>query len=70
MSFATVVLWVGVVLITQLTPLMLGQLGGAVTFWVFMVNAFLLIVFTWKVIPETRQKSLEEIEQSWRRIKA
>ena len=70
MSFATVVLWVGVVLITQLTPLMLGQLGGAVTFWVFMVNAFLLILFTWKVIPETRQKSLEEIEQSWRRIKA
>ena len=65
MSFATVVLWVGVVLITQLTPLMLGNLGGAVTFWIFMFNAIILFIFTWKVIPETRQKTLEEIEQSW-----
>src|SRR5258706_5077314 len=32
MSFATVVLWIGVVLITQLTPVMLGSLGGAFTF--------------------------------------
>lgn len=65
MSFATVVLWIGVVLITQLTPLMLGNLGGAVTFWIFMFNAIILFIFTWKVIPETRQKTLEEIEQSW-----
>lgn len=65
MSFATVVLWIGVVLITQLTPLMLGYLGGAVTFWIFMFNAIILFIFTWKVIPETRQKTLEEIEQSW-----
>ena len=69
MSFATVVLWIGVVLITQLTPLMLGQLGGAITFWIFMINTIFLLVFTWKVIPETRQKSLEEIEQSWKKIK-
>ncbi|HRH50877.1 MAG TPA: sugar porter family MFS transporter [Panacibacter sp.] len=65
MSFSTVVLWIGVVLITQLTPLMLGNLGGAVTFWIFMFNAIILFIFTWKVIPETRQKTLEEIEQSW-----
>lgn len=67
MSFATLILWIGVVLITQLTPVMLEKLGGAVTFWIFMVNAVILLVFTSKMIPETRQRTLEEIEQSWKR---
>ncbi|HEY2727627.1 MAG TPA: MFS transporter, partial [Parafilimonas sp.] len=66
-SFATVVLWIGVVLITQLTPVMLGSLGGAFTFWIFMINAIILIIFTWKIIPETKQRTLEEIEQSWKK---
>lgn len=65
MSFATVVLWVGVLLITQLTPVMLEKLGGAKTFLLFMVNAVILLVFTWKKIPETRQRTLEDIEKSW-----
>jgi len=65
MSFATVVLWVGVLLITQLTPVMLEKLGGAKTFLLFMVNAIILLLFTWKRIPETRQRTLEDIERSW-----
>ncbi|HVV06701.1 MAG TPA: sugar porter family MFS transporter [Puia sp.] len=64
MSFATVVLWAGVLLITQLTPLMLERLKGN-TFFLFMVNAIILLVFTWKRIPETRQRTLEDIEKSW-----
>ena len=67
MSFCTVVLWIGVVLITQLTPILLQNMGGAFTFWVFMVNAIILLVFTYKMIPETKQRTLEEIEQSWTR---
>ena len=67
MSFCTVVLWIGVVLITQLTPIFLQNIGGAFTFWVFMVNAIILLVFTHKMIPETKQRTLEEIEQSWTR---
>ncbi len=67
MSFATVILWVGVLLITQLTPVLLEKLGGAFTFWLFMVNAVILLLFTWKMIPETRRRTLEEIEKSWTR---
>ncbi|WP_224997894.1 sugar porter family MFS transporter [Cesiribacter sp. SM1] len=65
MSFCTVVLWIGVVLITQLTPMLLEGVGGAFTFWIFMVNAIILLLFTWKMIPETKQRTLEEIELSW-----
>jgi SP family arabinose:H+ symporter-like MFS transporter len=69
MSFAVVTIWIGVVIITQLTPMLLESIGGAFTFWVFMVNAIILLVFTYKMIPETKGRTLEEIERSWKIIK-
>lgn len=65
MSIATLTLWIGVVLITQLTPILLKEAGGAVTFWIFGANSLLLLLFTYKMIPETKGKTLEEIEQYW-----
>ncbi|TLV03918.1 sugar porter family MFS transporter [Dyadobacter luticola] len=65
MSLATLVLWIGVVAITQLTPYFLKNFGGAVTFWIFMVNAVIIWIFTFKNIPETKGRTLEEIEKSW-----
>ncbi len=66
MSFCIVLLWLAVVLITQMTPVLLDKVGGAITFWIFMINAIFLVFFVWKFVPETKQKTLEEIEQSWR----
>ncbi len=66
MSFCTLILWIGVILITQLTPLSLEKLGGATTFYIFLGNSIFLLIFTWFFIPETKQKTLEEIEKSWR----
>jgi SP family arabinose:H+ symporter-like MFS transporter len=66
MSFCTLVLWIGVVFITQFTPVLLREMGGAGTFGIFMVNAVILFVFVWYKIPETKQRTLEEIEQSWK----
>lgn len=66
MSFCTIILWIGVILITQLTPMMLENMGGAATFGVFLINSIILLFFTWKFIPETKQKSLEEIEENWK----
>ncbi|GGB97409.1 sugar porter family MFS transporter [Dyadobacter sediminis] len=65
MSLATLVLWIGVVAITQLTPYFLETFGGATTFWIFMVNAVMIWIFTIKKIPETKNRTLEEIEKSW-----
>ncbi len=66
MSVAVFVLWIGVYLISQFFPMLLESLGGAFTFWLFMGNAIILFFFTLKVIPETKGKSLEEIELSWK----
>jgi SP family arabinose:H+ symporter-like MFS transporter len=69
MSFCTVLLWIGVLAVTQFTPALLDEekgIGGAKTFWLFMLNAIVLLWFVWKRIPETKQRTLEEIEQSWK----
>lgn len=65
-SIATLVLWIGVLAVTQFTPVLLNGIGGAFTFWLFAFNAVILFVFTLKWIPETKGRSLEEIEQDWK----
>ena len=69
MSFSIVMLWLSVVAVTQFFPIMLERLGGAPTFWIFMINAMILVIFVFRVVPETKQKTLEEIEASWRLTK-
>lgn len=64
MSFCTFILWIGVVLITQLTPYMMENLGGALTFGAFAFNSVVLLIFTIRYIPETKQRTLEEIEEN------
>lgn len=68
MSLCILGLWLAVVAVTQLTPMLLDPqtgLGGAFTFWLFMVFAIILLAFIWKAVPETKQRTLEEIERSW-----
>ena len=68
MSLCILGLWLAMVAVTQLTPILLDPktgLGGAFTFWLFMVFAIILLIFVWRAVPETKQKTLEEIEQSW-----
>jgi SP family arabinose:H+ symporter-like MFS transporter len=68
MSLSIMTLWLAVVAITQFTPMLLDPqtgIGGAYTFWLFMINAVILLGFVWKFVPETKQRTLEEIAQSW-----
>ena len=67
MSISILMVWIGVVLITQLTPILLEGIGGAFTFWIFMFNAIILIIFTYNMIPETKGKTLEEIAKIWKK---
>ena len=54
-------LWLAVVAVTQFFPILLEEIGGAFTFWIFMINAIILLIFVWRVVPETKRKTLEEI---------
>jgi sugar porter (SP) family MFS transporter len=63
MSFATAVSWIFTILTVQFFPYMLNQLGGHFTFGFFGVFSLLSFLFVLKYIPETKGKSLEDIEK-------
>ncbi|MFC4211085.1 sugar porter family MFS transporter [Pedobacter lithocola] len=65
MSLATLTLWIGNFFVGQLTPLMLEGLGSAWTFWTFAICCSPALYLTWKLIPETKGRSLEEIDAHW-----
>ncbi|WDF57325.1 sugar porter family MFS transporter [Mucilaginibacter sp. KACC 22063] len=65
MSLATLSLWVGNFFVGQLTPAFLEDLGPAFTFWIFAACCAPALWLTYKLIPETKGKSLETIEKTW-----
>ena len=65
MSISLFALWAAVFLVSQLFPVLLELIGSSFTFWIFMSMSVFSYVFVLKVIPETKGKSLEEIERSW-----
>ena len=68
MSVATMAVWIGTAIIGQLIPLSLDNLGPAVTFWIFAFFCIPTIWIGWKIMPETKGRSLENIEKYWLNI--
>jgi SP family arabinose:H+ symporter-like MFS transporter len=66
MALATLSLWIGNFLVGQLTPVMLEGLGSSWTFWLFALCCSPALWITWKLIPETKGRSLEDIENYWK----
>ena len=65
MSVATISLWLACVLLTFTFLTLVKAITATGAFWVYAsVNAF-TFWFIWKVTPETKGKTLEEIERGW-----
>ncbi|MET0392650.1 MAG: sugar porter family MFS transporter [Chitinophagaceae bacterium] len=65
MSICLFFLWVAVFVVSQFFPILLESLGSARVFWIFMVMSVVAFLFVWKMVPETKGKTLEEIEKRW-----
>jgi MFS transporter, SP family, arabinose:H+ symporter len=65
MSVPVFTQWTVNALIIWIFPWVFRYLGGAVTFGFLALMAFLQLLFTWAFVPETKNKSLEEIETAW-----
>lgn len=63
MSVAILFLWVSVFAVSQTFPMLLSSIGSSYTFWIFMVMSVLAFFFVKRMVPETKGKSLEEIEK-------
>ncbi|WP_419876459.1 sugar porter family MFS transporter [Candidatus Pristimantibacillus sp. PTI5] len=64
-AIAAMVLWAADYLVSQTFPPLLGSAGPAATFWIYGAMALIAFLFTWRIVPETKGKSLEEIESLW-----
>ncbi|WP_203256902.1 sugar porter family MFS transporter [Hyunsoonleella ulvae] len=65
MSIATFALWIGATAIGQLVPWLLENLKPFGTFWLFALCTIPSVWIVIKILPETKGKSLEAIEEFW-----
>ena len=68
LAFASFTQWVFNFLVVLLFPHFLKTLGGATTFLFLALMSAIQWLFTYKNVPETKGKSLEEIEHHWTRL--
>jgi len=65
MAVATTSLWAAAFLLTYTFPLLNAGAGTGLTFWLYAVICIAGFVFIFRVFPETKGKTLEEIEMGW-----
>jgi len=71
MSIATVCLWTANWIVSQTFPMidenrwLLDKFHHGFSFLLYGVMCLILVIFVWRVVPETKEKSLEEIEKYW-----
>jgi MFS family permease len=63
MALSTFALWIACFILTFTFPLLNKGLGAAGTFWVYAGICILGFLFVLRKLPETKGKSLEEIEK-------
>lgn len=64
-SISTVGNWSANLLISVTFLSLIGAVGKSVTFWIYAAFAVVELVFAYKLVPETKDKPLEEIEEYW-----
>ncbi|MEG1540066.1 MAG: MFS transporter, partial [Muribaculaceae bacterium] len=63
MAVATFFLWTACFILTYTFPILNSTLGASGTFWCYGFICLLGFIFIYKRVPETKNKSLEEIEK-------
>jgi SP family arabinose:H+ symporter-like MFS transporter len=67
MGVAIFFLWLSVYVVSQTFPMLLESIGSAYTFWIYMVTSVMAFIFILNVVPETRGKTLEQIQEMWKK---
>jgi sugar porter (SP) family MFS transporter len=63
MAFATMCNWGANFIVSYFFLQQVAAMGRGATFWVYAGMGVLALAFFWKKVPETKQRSLEEIER-------
>jgi len=65
MGLATLVLWLADFVVTLTFPVISDKFHPSTAFWLYAAMCACDLVFIWFFLPETKGKSLEEIERGW-----
>ncbi len=71
MAIATVILWISCFVVSQTFPMMdknkwlVEKFHHGFSFWVYAAFCIVEVLFIWGLVPETKGKTLEEIEKYW-----
>ena len=65
LALSIMVMWISDTIVGQLTPILLSKGGAAATFWFFALFCAIAFWFIYKKVPETKGKTLEEIQAMW-----
>lgn len=74
MSIATATLWITDLIISWSFPVLddntwlTEKFHHGFAYWFYAIICFMAVVFVWKKVPETKGKTLEQIEKIWKRI--
>ena len=66
LGISIMVMWIADALVGQLTAIMLREIGISYTFWFFAIFCVIAFITVYRLLPETKGKSLEEIEKFWK----
>jgi sugar porter (SP) family MFS transporter len=66
MSLATIFLWCGTLLVTLTFLSLVSALTAPGTFLMYAAISIAAFLFVWRIVPETKGRTLEEIDQWWR----
>ncbi|WP_316823664.1 sugar porter family MFS transporter [Pedobacter miscanthi] len=66
LAISIMVMWVADTIVGQITPILLNKIGSAGTFWFFSFFCIVAFIAVYKILPETKGKSLEQIENDWK----
>jgi membrane protein implicated in regulation of membrane protease activity len=58
--------WIANAVVVLFFPLAFNQIGKSVTFAFLAIMSVAQAIFTWRFVPETKDKPLEEIEEYWK----
>ncbi len=66
MSVPVLTQWIANAVVVLFFPLAFNQIGKAITFGFLAAMALAQAIVTWYYVPETKNKTLEEIEEFWK----
>lgn len=64
-AVATAVNWASAFVVSQSFLTLVDRIGTAATFWLFSGFSVVAFLWIWRKVPETKGRSLEEIQEIW-----